>query len=791
MADPASIGAAIALEVVKCLIQECVSKYQDFHSYKKECAAFQNSLRHVVDVLKDCQLSIASKRFTGNTRLRRPMELLEAATKEGGEVLEACSSKKKLYAFFYSNRLMGALARARADINEGLTLLMVSGVPILESTRRIVGSVRGMLDELSHQMDSNRAGTEDLKDLVRKAMEGKGMGTDGNTTAVVDIFVAEGLVSDAQDFSDQLAELKQQAENLRKVKVTYDEEILALVMAKTADEAELEGYRTAAGSMRQSQGSEASSAVQEAMICPISGDVMHDPVTLVDSGLTYDRKSLCTSLLMYPSLEPATGQRFDRPLCYTPNIAVRNMIMAQYGDAHYQKHDDDSFKGQYDAKWAEMSCTFPSIVRSASCYAGNVLTEPTSANTIHSGDLGGFSSGSRGDDSEREATKSVEFADPEDPTKNDTFSSDADELDAARSGPDAARSGPDATLGDRLRVYWRSRKVRWVVAGGVVLALVIIVGAVVAASKEGSPPSPSQTPDTPPRPTAFPSMFPAETFRATLPPYTNESLQDTSSPQYRAYEWVTKSDEVPERDASNNEARRLFRMTQRFAIATLYYSLGLDSWVESSVSECQWGNATGRTILCNADLEVVVVELNNLAGGRRGAISREVGLLTNLNRLDLSLNNLTSSIPVELGQLSSLTSLALNRNALNSSIPTELGKLSALSTLSLFSNALASSIPVELGQLTALTVLSLASNSLASSIPTELGQLSRFLRYLDLGLNSLSSSIPAELGQLSNLNEMYLSGNLLTGTFPSAPCSVESILVDCSEVACSCCPGCT
>lgn len=38
---------------------------------------------------------------------------------------------------------------------------------------------------------------------------------------------------------------------------------------------------------------------------------MRDPVTVMESGLTYDRKSLCTSLLMYPDLEPGTNLSFD------------------------------------------------------------------------------------------------------------------------------------------------------------------------------------------------------------------------------------------------------------------------------------------------------------------------------------------------------------------------------------------------------------------------------------------------------------------------------------------------
>jgi Leucine rich repeat/U-box domain len=555
------------------------------------------------------------------------------------------------------------------------------------------------------------------------------------------------------------------------------------------------------------------------MICPISLDVMRDPVFLVDSGKTYDRESLCTSLLHSPDLEPSIGQHFDRPLSYTPNIAVRKMIMELFGDAHYQKYDDDDFKVQYEAKWNELVGPLPSVVvvvheqggpggSFTSEYAGSVLTDPTSAAIIPRGgegrdpcDLGGSSGAGAGAARPRggcteSGAKSPgdKLGDSGEPTHNDTFSSDPEDVEEA--------GKPEAwtAVGGTLRTFWRSRRARWLVAGAVlvVLVIIVIVGVVVGVSKAGSPPTTE------------------EKFNATLPPYTTESLQDPGSPQYRAYQWVTQSDQVPERDAPNDEETRLFRMTQRFAVATLLYSLGRDSWVEATVSECEWGNPTsGRNVKCNADLGVVLLDLKS-AGVRDGSIPREIGLLTNLASLDLFDNSLSSSAPTELGQLSALTYLDLHSNKLNSSIPTELVQLSALALLRLDSNfltaliptelgrlsglkyfdlgtnKLASSIPTELGQLSAVTVLSLAFNSLNSSIPTELGQLTA-LTLLNLYSNSLTATIPTELGQLSNLNRLNLEQNLFTGSLPSALCNVERvepIKIDCSEVSCSCCSAC-
>jgi Leucine-rich repeat (LRR) protein len=294
----------------------------------------------------------------------------------------------------------------------------------------------------------------------------------------------------------------------------------------------------------------------------------------------------------------------------------------------------------------------------------------------------------------------------------------------------------------------------------------------------------------PSEPSAAPTTVTAEEFRQSLPQHTVESLQDTSSPQYGAYEWVTTTDQVPRDVAPSDKATTLFRMTQRFALATLLYSMNLASLVKSTISECHWSNVT-----CTADSRVTTLALE----GNGGTVPREVGLLTGLTSLVIDGNYpesyLTSTIPTELGQLTGLLYLSIFYGELTSMIPTELGLLFQLASLILSWNQLTSSIPTELGQLVGLTHLDLSSNQLSSPIPTELGYLTG-LTLLDLWRNQLTSTIPTELGRLSALEYLWLVENRLTGTFPAAICQFShcdstSPRVDCAEVACRCCFNCS
>ena len=63
-----------------------------------------------------------------------------------------------------------------------------------------------------------------------------------------------------------------------------------------------------------------------------------------------------------------------------------------------------------------------------------------------------------------------------------------------------------------------------------------------------------------------------------------------------------------------------------------------------------------------------------------GEIPPELGSLSNLTVLVLSVNELSGEIPAELGSLSNLTDLYLSSNELSGEIPAELGSLSNLRT---------------------------------------------------------------------------------------------------------------
>ena len=226
----------------------------------------------------------------------------------------------------------------------------------------------------------------------------------------------------------------------------------------------------------------------------------------------------------------------------------------------------------------------------------------------------------------------------------------------------------------------------------------------------------------------------------------------------------------------------------RAALVELYGALDGENWTNSTnwlsdrpirewhgVTNNASGHVVGLALGWNELTGEIPKELGSLTNLQRlelsnnkltGEIPTELSNLSNLQRLELGNNNLTGEIPMELGRLSSLKRLGLDYNQLTGEIPMELGDLSNLEALVIGFNQLTGEIPMELGNLSNLEILVLWVNRLTGEIPTVLGSLSN-LRTLDLRGNQLTGEIPTELGNLSNLNTLLLFGNQLSGCIPA------------------------
>ncbi|XP_073277962.1 BRASSINOSTEROID INSENSITIVE 1-associated receptor kinase 1-like isoform X1 [Primulina huaijiensis] len=165
----------------------------------------------------------------------------------------------------------------------------------------------------------------------------------------------------------------------------------------------------------------------------------------------------------------------------------------------------------------------------------------------------------------------------------------------------------------------------------------------------------------------------------------------------------------------------------------------LQSWDPTLVNPCTWFHVT-----CNNDNSVTRVDLGN--ANLSGTLSPQLGLLPNLQYLELYSNIITGRIPSELGNLTSLVSLDLYLNSLIGPIPDTLGKLQKLRFLRLNNNSLTGEIPRSLTTIMTLQVLDLSNNQLTGRIPVD-GSFQLFtpISFANNNLEELPASPPPPL----------------------------------------------
>jgi len=111
--------------------------------------------------------------------------------------------------------------------------------------------------------------------------------------------------------------------------------------------------------------------------------------------------------------------------------------------------------------------------------------------------------------------------------------------------------------------------------------------------------------------------------------------------------------------------------TQRNAAQAFLLGLNLSNVIDDLQHECHW-----EGIGCNQERNISSIFLRQKE--LSGTIASELGLLTEIEHIDIADNLIYGTIPSELGELQNVKSLFLNDNELIGTIPSELGSLENL-----------------------------------------------------------------------------------------------------------------
>jgi hypothetical protein len=242
-------------------------------------------------------------------------------------------------------------------------------------------------------------------------------------------------------------------------------------------------------------------------------------------------------------------------------------------------------------------------------------------------------------------------------------------------------------------------------AGGAFMVILVISILTVLATSRSEGLAPAPMPSITESPSAAPSLSLESRVKDILNWHTIDSFD---TPQYRAFEWLV-----------NDPLLGTFpdwRLRQRFALASLFYStsgsswINNDGWLSYSIHECQWYSLESFDSFIDADYINVThynpCEEDPEAPGAMG-VYRHIWLRE---------NNLRGRLPSELFTLTSLRSINVHANMLTGTISSHLGQLTNIEALSLVANSFSGYIPTEIGLLHNATGIWMIANYLEGTV---------------------------------------------------------------------------
>ncbi|GAV75551.1 LRR_1 domain-containing protein/Pkinase_Tyr domain-containing protein/Malectin domain-containing protein/LRR_8 domain-containing protein [Cephalotus follicularis] len=185
---------------------------------------------------------------------------------------------------------------------------------------------------------------------------------------------------------------------------------------------------------------------------------------------------------------------------------------------------------------------------------------------------------------------------------------------------------------------------------------------------------------------------------------------------------------------------------------------------ESTVTcDCSFNN--------NSICHVVSIALK--AQNLSGVVPPELSKLRYLQRLDLSRNCLTGSIPSQWVTMR-LIELSFMGNKLSGTFPMVLTNITTLMNMSIEGNQFSGPIPQEIGKLINLQKLVLSSNNFTGKLPAELGKLVN-LTDLRISDNNFSGAIPLFINNWTKIEKLHIQGCFLEGPIPSSISALTSL----------------
>eukprot|EP00633_Aureoumbra_lagunensis_P010972 CAMPEP_0197340372 /NCGR_PEP_ID=MMETSP0892-20130614/45615_1 /TAXON_ID=44058 ORGANISM="Aureoumbra lagunensis, Strain CCMP1510" /NCGR_SAMPLE_ID=MMETSP0892 /ASSEMBLY_ACC=CAM_ASM_000538 /LENGTH=679 /DNA_ID=CAMNT_0042845095 /DNA_START=84 /DNA_END=2124 /DNA_ORIENTATION=- len=305
--------------IVIALIDEVVKKYREVKILKKECKEARDIAQSVEEVTLSILETIRQEgAHTLPPGLGTPLNHFRDGLKEINEVLCLCASDKAkdktkvlIFTKTYSTKLRAAISK----IKGGLELLSGShaatSFEFQNYARKAMERANETLENLPDQ----------IRDIVADEIKAALNNSKISPEPFLDKLVQHNFANDTADAKRQLQELQHERESLLADKLFADKELLEKVCnLSLLDIHEMPPPTPPPSSSKLGQ-------PPSEFICPITRDLMEDPVTLfTESHQSYERTALEKFLDQHPCRDPMTNVDSLEPLIFGTNKHLKSKI---------------------------------------------------------------------------------------------------------------------------------------------------------------------------------------------------------------------------------------------------------------------------------------------------------------------------------------------------------------------------------------------------------------------------------------------------------------------------------
>ena len=228
---------------------------------------------------------------------------LEKALRDGIDAvkkIKANPMKAKMFPASYTGTLEAVRVRIR-DAMEAISLTNATvGAQAKDAMASIGTDLSALEQELLAARDENAAFMAELKDLMKS-----------NQTELLNAFARDHDFADAEALRRDLAASEE--EHRTKLKTVKD------AGAQQDLQIAIELSKVAMATMQASK-------CPNDFLCPITLELMEDPVILAQSEQTYERKAIQHALIERPGVDPKTNARFEGNPMFIANRQLKGAI---------------------------------------------------------------------------------------------------------------------------------------------------------------------------------------------------------------------------------------------------------------------------------------------------------------------------------------------------------------------------------------------------------------------------------------------------------------------------------